>query len=118
MRFNAKHPLAITQREAPHNPATKRCQLMPCPVAAPEIFLWGASRGQNAILSGQKSKNLPKIADFGHFILLRGGGQVGGRASDWGAFSPMAPPLMPPLALPKITLNKRSQIVSKSKHKN
>ena len=26
------------------------------------IFLWGASRGQNAILRGQISKNLPKMA--------------------------------------------------------
>ena len=45
-------------------------------MAAPEIFLWEASRGQNAILRGQKSKNLPKMADFGHFFLLTGG-QVG-----------------------------------------
>ena len=32
------------------------------------IFLWGASRGQNAILRGQKSKKLPKMADFGNFF--------------------------------------------------
>ena len=36
----------------------------------------GASKGQNAILRGQKSQNLPKMADFGHFFLLRGGGSV------------------------------------------
>ena len=32
------------------------------------IFLWGASRGQNAILRGQISKNLPKMAYFGNFF--------------------------------------------------
>ena len=31
-------------------------------------FLWRASRGQNAFLKGQKSKNLPKMADFDHFF--------------------------------------------------
>ena len=41
------------------------------PVAAPEIFC-GASRGQNAFLRGQKSTNLPKMADFDHFFLLTG----------------------------------------------
>ena len=35
-------------------------------VAAPEFFV-GASRGRNAILRGQKSKNLPKMAYFGIF---------------------------------------------------
>ena len=49
-------------------------------VAAPEIFLWGASRGQNAILRGQKSKNLLKIADFDHFFLLTGGHVGGGQS--------------------------------------
>ena len=29
---------------------------------------------------GQKSKNLQKMADFGHFFLLTGEGQVGGGA--------------------------------------
>ena len=42
-------------------------------VAAPEFFCRGASRGQNAILRGQKSKNLPKMADFDHFFFWRGG---------------------------------------------
>ena len=44
-------------------------------VAAPENFLWGASRGKNTFLRGQKSKKLQKMADFGHFFLLTGGGQ-------------------------------------------
>ena len=60
------------------------------------FFFVGASRGQNVILRGQKSKNLPKIAYFGHFLLLTGGAS-GGRASDWGATAPPCPPLMPPL---------------------
>ena len=65
-------------------------------VVALEIFLWGrVSRGQNAILRGQKSKNLPKMADFGHFFLLTEGGQMGDRASDWGGgqMSHAPPPL-------------------------
>ena len=36
-------------------------------------FFVGASRGQNAILRGEKSKNLLKITDFGHFFLMTGG---------------------------------------------
>ena len=65
-------------------------------------FLWGASRGQNAFLRGQKSKNLPKMADFNHFLLLTGW-QVGDRASNWGwgENAPM-PPLMPPLHTPPL----------------
>ena len=58
-----------------------------------KIFCGGASRGQNAILRGQESKNLPKMADFGHFFLLTGGQVGGGRASDWGHLPPMPPPL-------------------------
>ena len=51
-------------------------------MAAPEIFCGGgASRGQNAILRGQKSKNLPKMTDFGHFF-----------SSDWGASGGGEPP--------------------------
>ena len=55
-------------------------------VAAPENFSWGAARGQNAYLRGQKSKKLPKIADFSHFFFLTGG--KWGRASDWGKCPP------------------------------
>ena len=41
-------------------------------MAAPEFFfLWGASRGQSAILSGQKSKN----GLFWPFFFLTGGGK-------------------------------------------
>ena len=36
-------------------------------VEATEFFV-GASRGQNAFLTGQKSTNLQKIADFGRFF--------------------------------------------------
>ena len=57
-------------------------------VAAPEIFLWGASRGQNAILRGQKSKNLPKMGDFGHFFLLTGG-KWGAEPPTWGPHAPL-----------------------------
>ena len=57
-------------------------------MAAPEIFLWGASRGQNAILRGQKSKNLLKMADFGYFFLLTGGAEP---PTQWGAFPPPCP---------------------------
>ena len=71
-------------------------------VAAP--FFVGASRVKNKILRGQKSKDLPKMADFGIFS---SGGASGGRASDWGANAPM-PPLMPPL--PVRTYNKRMLI--------
>ena len=38
-------------------------------------FFVGASRGQNTILRGQKSKNLLKITDFGHFFYNDWGGQ-------------------------------------------
>ena len=38
------------------------------------------------------------MTDFCHFFFWRGGGQVGGRASDWGrANAPSPSPLMPPL---------------------
>ena len=39
-------------------------------------------------LRGQKSKKLPKMADFDNFCLLGG---KGGRASDWGEIPPHAP---------------------------
>ena len=57
----------------------------------------GASRGQNAILRGQKSKNLPKMADFGHFFLLTGG-KWGGAEPPTGGHFPPCPPLIPPLS--------------------
>ena len=41
------------------------------------FFLWGASRGQNPFLRGQKSKNLLKMADIDHLFLLRGEEEVG-----------------------------------------
>ena len=47
-----------------------------------EIFLWRAIEGENAILRGQKFKNLPKMADFGHFFSADGASR--GRASDGG----------------------------------
>ena len=60
---------------------------------------WNASgpRGQNTILRGQISKHLPKMADFGHFFLLTGGGASGGRASYWVQIWAPNTPLMPPL---------------------
>ena len=39
-----------------------------CVSVSTRKFFVGASRGQNAILRGQKSKNLLKITDFGHFF--------------------------------------------------
>ena len=59
------------------------------------IFLWGASRGINAILRWQLSKNLPKMPDFGHFF-SSDCGQGGHGASDWVEKCPLLP-LMPPL---------------------
>ena len=55
------------------------------------IFLWGggASRGQNVILRGQKSKNLTKMADF--FLWL--GGKWGGKSLWLGEKMPPIPPL-------------------------
>ena len=50
------------------------------PVAAPEIFLWGGIEGAKCNSEGVKIKNLPKMADFGHFF-LDGGGK-------WGAEPP------------------------------
>ena len=64
------------------------------PSGGTRFFFWGGgtSRGKNAILRGQKSQNLPKMADFGHFVLLTGGAS-GGRASDWGGDKmPTCPP--------------------------
>ena len=49
-------------------------------VAAPEFFC-GGSRGQ-------KSKNLPKMADFDHFFLLTGGG---GKSLQLGGLCPPCP---------------------------
>ena len=68
-------------------------------VAAPYFFGGGASRGQNAFLRGQKSKNLPKMADFDNFFFWRGGGGASGRSEEpptAGECSFM-PPLMQPL---------------------
>ena len=68
-------------------------------VAAPEFFFFegGASRGQNAILRGEKSKNLPKMADFGQIFLLTGG-QVGEAEPPTGGANAPSPPLIPPLS--------------------
>ena len=55
------------------------------PVAAPEIFC-GEHRGGKMRFWGGKN---PKMAYFGHFS--SDGGQVGGRASDWGENAPHAP---------------------------
>ena len=56
-------------------------------VAAPEIFLWGASMGQNA-----KIQKFAKNGLFWPFFSSDWGGQMGGRASDWGENAPHAPP--------------------------
>ena len=50
----------------------------------------GASREQNAYLRGQKSKNLPKMADFCHFFLLTGGKWVGAEPPTGGKMPPHA----------------------------
>ena len=63
-------------------------------MAAPEKFSWGALRGQNAYLRGQKIQNMPKIADFSIFSFWLGESGGGGRASDWGGKCPM-PPMSP-----------------------
>ena len=43
-------------------------------LAAPELFLRGASQGKKSNSEGAKNqKNLPKMADFGYFFLLMGG---------------------------------------------
>ena len=52
------------------------------------IFFVGGIEGWNAILRGQKSKNLQKIADFGHFFLLTGGASGGAEPPTGGAFAP------------------------------
>ena len=57
-------------------------------------FLWGASRGQNAFLRGQKFKICRKWLILTTFFL----GEVGERASEWGKMPPM-PPLMPSLKI-------------------
>ena len=67
-------------------------------MAAPENFLWGVSRGQNATLRGQKSKKMPKMDDFDNFFFLTwGGGQVGEEPPTWEGANAPIPPLMPPL---------------------
>ena len=69
-----------------------------CPRGVPRTsggtrnVLWGASRGQNAFLRGQKSKNLPKMADFDNFFASDWGGKWGGRASNWGEGNTRMPP--------------------------
>ena len=52
--------------------------------------LWEASRGQNAILRGQKSKNLPKMAVFDHFFFFWLGG-AGGEPLTGGQMPPCPP---------------------------
>ena len=60
-------------------------------MAAPEKLLWEASRGQNAHLRGQKSKNLPKIADFCHFFPSDWGASGEEPPTNWGAYAPSCP---------------------------
>ena len=43
----------------------------------------GHRGGQNVILRGQKSKNLPEMTDFGHFFPSEWGGQVGAEGPPW-----------------------------------
>ena len=72
-------------------------------VAAPENFLWGALRGQ-------KSKKLPKMADFGRLFFSDWGGKWGAEPPTGGGGKyPMPPPplLMPPLG--KCTLQMERQ---------
>ena len=76
-----------------HFKYNSKCSRFAYTVAAPEICC-GGIEGQNAFLRGQKSKILPKMADFCHFfpfLMGKGGGQVGGRASDGGQMPPHAP---------------------------
>ena len=63
-------------------------------------FLWEASREAKCDSEGAKSKNLPKMADFGHFS--SDGGPSGGQSLRLGvANALMPPPLMPPLLKPR-----------------
>ena len=56
-------------------------------------FVFGGHGGgaQNAILRGQKSKNLPKMTYFDHFSLLTGGGVGAELRRGGGAIGPMPP---------------------------
>ena len=64
-------------------------------------FSVGASRRQNVILRGQKSKNLPKMADFGIFFFWQGGKWGGGAEPLTGGQYPHAPPWCHHWLLPK-----------------
>ena len=57
------------------------------------FFVEGDIEGAKCDSEGEKSKNLPKMADFDHFFLLTG--ERGDRASDSGGGGQMPP--MPPL---------------------
>ena len=57
----------------------------------------GALSGKMQFWGGKKSKNVPKMADLGHFFFWLGAS--GGRASHGGGKCPM-PPLMPLLLVP------------------
>ena len=69
-------------------------------MATPEFFLWGASRGQNAILRGKNPTICPNWLILA--IFSSDGVQVGGRAS------PM-PPLMLPLHKSAVNLHRLQQ---------
>ena len=49
-----------------------------CGASGSTRIFWGGIEGAKCFLRGQKSKNLPKMADFDNFFLLtgrQGGGQ-------------------------------------------
>ena len=60
-------------------------------------FVVGASREQNVFLRGQKSQNLPKMADFDHSFLLMSG--ASGGHSLWLGANALHATLMPPLSM-------------------
>ena len=72
------------------------------PVAAPEIFLWGGIEGAKCDSEGAKIQKFAENGWFWPFFPSDWGGKWGGRVSDWGAFAPQCPSLMPPLVAPKI----------------
>ena len=86
-----------------HQTKLKKCVLFlslqenvdPTTIGGTRKIFVGVHEGEKCISECQRSKYLPKIADFGNFFLLTG--QVGADPPTGGKMPPPPPPLVPPL---------------------
>ena len=78
------------------------------------FFLWGHRGGKMWFWGDKNSKNLPKMADFGHFF--SDGGKWGAEPPTGGECPPCPPPLMPPLYVTITFSLKQGETIIKNKH--